>query len=257
MNSEQRQDFIYRYLHRYNEVTFKKLSSLMNISHMTVRRDSRVLEEEGKVVAIHGGIRLNNLLKLELTYNQKAELNNNIKKTLGKKAADLIESGQTIYLDAGTTLFEVAKAIVKSHYLNLTIVTNDFTISHYLMEMPHITLYHTGGLVNSRNYSCVGNSAANFFNAINVDIAFLSSSSWDLERGMSTPDEGKAIVKQAVIKASRRNVLVSDTSKFGKYGMFHICDLKQLDDVITDDHLPDDTQQKLTEQQVMLHLVNC
>ncbi|OCG06905.1 alkaline phosphatase [Gilliamella sp. wkB178] len=255
MTSEQRRDFIYNYLHQHNEVSFKKLSSLLNTSHMTIRRDSKILEEEGKVTPIFGGIKLNNILKLELSYREKAELNTDIKRKLGICCSSLIESGQTIYLDAGTTLFNVAKQIAKSPYLNLTVITNDFTICNYLIDMPHITLYHTGGLVNSRNYSCMGNSAANFFNLINIDIAFLSSSSWDLKRGMSTPDEGKSSVKKAVIKASRRKVLVSDSSKFGKYGLFHICDLNQLTDIVTDNQLLKDDQQKIIEQSIALHLI--
>lgn len=110
---------------------------------------------------------------------------------MGQLAAMLIEPGQTLYLDAGTSLFEVAKAVAASRCFNLTVVTNDFSISHYLMDMPHITLYHTGGLVDQRNRSSIGKSAASFLRTINIDVAFLSSSSWDTERGMSTPSEGK------------------------------------------------------------------
>ncbi|ELM2312649.1 alkaline phosphatase, partial [Salmonella enterica] len=69
----------------------------------------------------------------------------------------------------------------------------------------------------------------------NIDIAFISTSSWDFEHGISTPDEGKMLVKQAVLASSRRNVLVSDSSKYGKYGMFHICQLDQIDDIICDE----------------------
>ncbi|WP_145599274.1 DeoR/GlpR family DNA-binding transcription regulator [Yersinia alsatica] len=256
MLPEQRRDFIYRYVHEQNVASFKDLADIMNVSHMTVRRDIQVLEAEGKVVAINGGVKLNNMLKLELAYSEKASLNQGLKQNIGALAAMLIEPGQTLYLDAGTTLFEVAKAIAASNCFNLTVVTNDFTISSYLMDMPHIALYHTGGLVDRRNRSCLGNSAANFFNAINIDVAFLSSSSWELERGMSTPSEGKAMVKAAVMRASRRNILVSDSSKYGKYGMFHICNLQQLSDIISDVHLPSDAQQQIGELGVRLHLVN-
>ena len=124
------------------------------------------------------------------------------------------------------------------------------------MDMPHITLYHTGGLVDQRNRSCLGKSAASFLRTINIDVAFLSSSSWDTERGMSTPSEGKASVKEAVLTVSRRRVLVCDSSKFGKYGMFHICGLEQLTDIISDNRLPENAQQTLASQGVKLHLVD-
>ena len=144
MIPEQRRDFIYRYVHEKNVASFNELAELMSVSHMTVRRDIQLLEEEGKVITINGGVKLNNQLKLELPWREKAELHHDIKRDMGQLAAMLIEPGQTLYLDAGTSLFEVAKAIVASQCFNLTIVTNDFSISHYLMDMQHITLYHTG-----------------------------------------------------------------------------------------------------------------
>ncbi|MCU5774821.1 DeoR/GlpR family DNA-binding transcription regulator [Erwiniaceae bacterium BAC15a-03b] len=255
MIPDQRRDFIYRYVHEKNVASFNELAELMNVSHMTVRRDIQLLEEEGKVVAINGGVKLNNLLKIELPWREKALLHHEVKRNMGALAAMLIEPGQTLYLDAGTSLFEVAKAVAASNCFNLTVVTNDFSISHYLMDMPHITLYHTGGLVDQRNRSCLGKSAASFPRTINIDVAFLSSSSWDLERGMSTPSEGKASVKEAVLNVSRRRVLVSDSSKFGKYGMFHICALDRLTDIICDQQLPFNVQQEITLLAIKLHLV--
>lgn len=256
MIPDQRRDFIYRYVHEKNVASFNELAELMSVSHMTVRRDIQLLEEEGKVVAINGGVKLNNILKSELPWREKAELHHDVKRKMGQLAAMLIEPGQTLYLDAGTSIFEVAKAVAASNCFNLTVVTNDFSISHYLMDMPHITLYHTGGLVDQRNRSCLGKSAANFLRTINIDVAFLSSSSWDLARGMSTPSEGKASVKETVLTVSRRRILVSDSSKFGKYGMFHICALDQLTDIISDPLLPADAQDEIVAQGIKLHLVD-
>lgn len=90
-------------------------------------------------------------------------------------------------------------------------------------------IFHTGGKIDIRNRSCVGHSAAQFIREYMIDIAFISSSSWDVVHGVTTPDEGKMLVKKAVLASSRRNVLVSDSSKYGKHGMFHICPLGQMD----------------------------
>lgn len=134
----------------------------------------------------------------------------------------------------------------------MTIVTNDFTIGDYLMERQHITFFHTGGQVDRRNRSCIGNSAAAFIRGLNLDIAFISTSSWDIEHGLSTPDEGKALVKQAALASSRRSVLVSDSSK---YGMFNICPLQVFDDIIHDDLLPEEIQEKIKQLAINLHVV--
>lgn len=90
---------------------------------------------------------------------------------------------------------------------------------------------------------------------LNVDIAFISTSSWDIQHGVSTPHEEKVQIKQTLLDVARRCVLVSDSSKFGKYGMFRVCPLNQLHDIICDDQLPTDVVQRITEQNIKLHLI--
>ncbi len=252
MLPDERRNFIYSYLHQYARVTIGDLAKLLDVSHMTVRRDVQCMEQEGKVVTISGGVKLNEVLRQELPYLEKSMLHHQSKRSIGAAAERLVESGQVIYLDAGTTTYEAARCIA-SKLKKVTIITNDFTISDFLMNMPHINLFHTGGQVDIRNRSCVGNSAANFIRSLNIDVAFISTSSWDIEHGLSTPDEGKAQVKQAVLASARRNVLVSDSSKYGKYGMFHICPLNELDDIIYDDLLPESIEEKLKLMHIVLH----
>lgn len=254
MLPEERQSFIYSYLYQHAYVTFSALAQLLNVSHMTIRRDIQMLEKDGKVTIISGGAKLNEALKQELPWQEKAQLHHQTKRNIARVAEKLVESGQVIYLDAGTTTYEIARSI-GDQLKKVTIVTNDFTIGDYLMERQHITFFHTGGQVDRRNRSCIGNSAAAFIRGLNLDIAFISTSSWDIEHGLSTPDEGKALVKQAALASSRRNVLVSDSSKYGKYGMFHICPLQAFDDIIHDDLLPEELQEKIKQLAINLHVV--
>lgn len=142
MIPSERRDFIYRYVHEYQTVSINDLVELMNVSHMTVRRDIRMLEEEGKVVAISGGVRLNDALRQELPWSEKARLHHRSKREIGKFASSLVEDGQVVYLDAGTTTFEIARVL--GERFNLTIVTNDFSIMQYLMNKSQLNLYHTG-----------------------------------------------------------------------------------------------------------------
>ncbi|TKI04123.1 DeoR/GlpR transcriptional regulator [Martelella alba] len=232
LSANERRDFIYRYVHENQVAYYIELAALMNVSHMTIRRDVQQLEHEGKVQRVNGGIRLSELLRQELPYQDKSYLNHKIKKELGKCAMGKVSEGSIVYLDAGTTTFEIACCIPAN--FRLTIVTNDFSISQYLMANPAIDLFHVGGRVDKRNYSCVGLSAANFIKALNIDLAFISASSWDSVHGLSTPYEGKAVVKQTVISVANRNILISDSSKYGKYGFYSVCPLNSLDEIITD-----------------------
>ena len=171
---------------------------------------------------------------------REAQLHHRHKREIGKYAAGLVEDGQVVYLDAGTTTFEIARSLAER--FNLTVVTNDFSIIQHLMNRPQLSLFHTGGQVDQRNYSCVGNSAAMLLRSLNIDVAFISTSSWDLEHGLSTPHEEKVLVKQALLEVARRRVLVSDSSKYGKYGMFRVCPLEALSDIICDAALPPEAQ---------------
>ncbi|MDC9589383.1 DeoR/GlpR family DNA-binding transcription regulator [Xenorhabdus sp. XENO-10] len=254
MTPSERRDFIYRHLHEHRTVSISTLVELLNVSHMTVRRDIRILEEEGKVISITGGTQLNDALRQELPWNEKALIHHRHKRAIGKYAASLVEDGQVVYLDAGTTTFEIAQVLAER--FNLTIITNDFSIIQYLMNKPQLNLFHTGGQVDKRNYSCVGKSAAMVLRSLNVDIAFISTSSWELEHGISTPHEEKVLVKQALLEIARRKILVSDSSKYGKYGMFRVCPLSYLNDIVCDGKLSMSVQQQLQELNMKLHIVN-
>ena len=149
MIPSERRDYIYRYVHEYQLASISALSELMSVSHMTVRRDIRVLEEQGKVVSVSGGVRLSEALRQELAYCEKAQLHHRHKREIGKYAASLVEDGQVVYLDAGTTTFEIARSLAER--FNLTVVTNDFSIIQHLMNRPQLSLFHTGGQVDQRN----------------------------------------------------------------------------------------------------------
>ncbi|WP_241430757.1 DeoR/GlpR family DNA-binding transcription regulator [Tatumella saanichensis] len=232
LSANERRDYIYRYVHENRVAQYDALAALINVSHMTIRRDVRILEQEGKVQRVNGGIKLCELLHQELPYQDKSYLNHKLKKELGRCALQRIAEGTIIYLDAGTTTFEIARAIPANFHL--TVVTNDFSITQLLMSNPAIDLFHVGGRVDKRNYSCVGLSAANFIKALNIDLAFISASSWDMTHGISTPYEGKAVVKQTVISLANKNILISDSSKYGKYGFYTVCPLNGVDEIITD-----------------------
>lgn len=127
MIPSERRDFIYRYVHEYQLVTIVALAELMSVSHMTVRRDIHQLEEEGKVISVSGGVRLSDALRQELAYKEKAQLHHRQKRAIGKYAAELVEDGQVVYLDAGTTSFEIARQLAER--FNLTWSPTIFPLS--------------------------------------------------------------------------------------------------------------------------------
>ncbi|AGU98935.1 MULTISPECIES: DeoR/GlpR family DNA-binding transcription regulator [Vibrio] len=241
----ERQRTILSLLSHQEVLSISDLTDHLGVSHMTIRRDIVKLESSGKVVSVSGGVQLAQALHSELSHDAKVEQQADEKVQIGKLAATLIGKDATIYLDAGTTSLEIAHQIADRD--DLLVITNDFSIAGFLMTHSQCELYHTGGKIDRENQSTVGGKVAEFLNGLNIDIAFISTSSWSL-KGLSTPNENKVLVKKAIIKAAQTNYLVSDSTKYGQIASFHALNIEQLDGIITDSNLSDVVTQELIDK---------
>jgi len=230
-------------------ISIIELADLLDVSHMTVRRDIEKLEKQGRVNSVSGGVQLTEAIHRELSRDMKVMQFSQEKEKIGILAASLITSNATVYLDAGTTSLEVAHQLSKRD--DLVIITNDFSIATFLMAHSLNEIYHTGGKADRDNQSTVGSKVADFLLNINIDIAFISTSSWSL-RGLSTPNENKIIVKRAIAKVSKAVYLISDSSKYGKIAAFHALDIEKINAVITDSAFSDNAQLDLNEKGVLV-----
>ncbi|MDF5376952.1 DeoR/GlpR family DNA-binding transcription regulator [Vibrio parahaemolyticus] len=241
----ERQRTILSLLSHQEVLSISDLTDHLGVSHMTIRRDIVKLESSGKVVSVSGGVQLAQALHSELSHDAKAEQQADEKIQIGKLAATLIGQDATIYLDAGTTSLEIAHQIANRN--DLLVITNDFSIAAFLMTHSECELYHTGGKIDRENQSTIGGKVAEFLNGLNIDIAFISTSSWSL-KGLSTPNENKVLVKKAIIKAAQTNYLISDSTKYGQIASFHALDIEQLDGIITDRNLSEVVTKELTDK---------
>ncbi|MCC4859128.1 DeoR/GlpR family DNA-binding transcription regulator [Vibrio splendidus] len=241
----ERQRTILSLLSHQEVISISELVEQLEVSHMTIRRDIVKLEASGKVVSVSGGVQLAQALHRELSHDAKVEQQANEKVQIGKLAAQLIEKDATVYLDAGTTSLEIAHQLATRE--DLLIITNDFSIAAYLMNHSPCEIYHTGGKVDRENQSSIGGKVAEFLAGMNIDIAFISSSSWSL-KGLSTPNENKVLVKKAIVKSAQTNYLISDSTKYGRVASFHALDMESLDGVITDTNLPSSVIEELNDK---------
>lgn len=252
----ERQQFIRAALDAKGMAGIADMASQLGVSQMTVRRDMQALEKEGYAVLVSGGAQRTGRIASEPPQAEKRQLRYAEKVAIAQKAVSLVRPGAAVYFDAGTTCLAIAEAITAKSELRDSIlaVTNDFTVASHLMRHAACRLFHTGGEVLRDNKSCVGEMTATVISRLNIDLAFLSTSSWDGE-WLSTPSESKIAVKLAVAKASRRSILVSDSTKFGKLGFFNIIKLQELDGIITDTGLPFAAQAQLSRLGINLMLV--
>ena len=229
-----------------------ELVKILNVSHMTVRRDLQKLEQEGLIVQVSGGVELSRKLNTEPSHSAKAAMCAEEKNRIGRTAASMIPRNSCIYLDAGTTSLAMCPYIEARE--DLTIITNDFEVLNTLARNCKSTLIHLGGIVRAKNMSSVGPLAANTMSSLCVDVAFMSASSWDM-RGITTPDIDKVTVKRAVIAASTKKILICDSSKFGQVATYLAFPLHDLDAVITDTGLPEAAVKAFEDTSIELHMV--
>ncbi|TQN31195.1 DeoR family transcriptional regulator [Haloactinospora alba] len=254
MIPDQRREHILKLLQERHVLSINELTSMLSVSHMTVRRDIQALENDGRVLSVTGGVRLAARLKSEPSYLAKAQLEVPAKRAISKAASELVRENFTIFLDAGTTALQMVPMLTEK--VGLTVVTNDFNVVGHLMEYPGIELIHTGGVVSHADHSSVGQFTADFLRRVNVDLAFIASSSWDVERGSTTPSEQKVVAKQQLLRIASKSVLTVDSTKYGKFGTFRVANLEEFDLIITDDRLSQSAAEAIQSRDIQLRTVS-
>ena len=252
MIPDQRRELILRQLRQHGVLSVHQLTEMFGCSHMTVRRDISVLEQEGRAYSVPGGVRIASQVSAEPSHQLKSMVERAQKQGIARSAAELLHAGMTVYLDAGTTTLSIVPYLVALE--NITVITNDFPIVEALVEATHVNVIHVGGILDHPNRSSVGPLAAATLLQLSTDVAFISTSSWDLQRGLTTPSPLKVEVKRAAMQSASRTALVTTSSKYGTFGTYKIAPLERFDLIITDTSLPDAAAVRLRDANVELVL---
>ncbi|WLE00763.1 DeoR/GlpR family DNA-binding transcription regulator (plasmid) [Agrobacterium leguminum] len=247
----ERQRLIVEQLIERGVLSIAELCELLGVSHMTVRRDIQLLERQGRLTSVAGGVTVPERLAFEPSHIAKSQMALGQKISIGALAASMVPRGAVLYLDAGTTTLEIARKLAVRD--DLVIVTNDFVVASLLMQQSSCKLFHTGGAIDRENQSSAGELAAEAIRRFNFDIAFMSTSSFGL-RGVSTPADGKVVVKRAIVESSAQVILATDSSKYGRVGAFNAVPLDVLSAIISDDGLPEAARAAMTELGISVHI---
>jgi len=250
---DERRSFLLQELNEYGVLHIKDSAKKLNISQVTLRRDLANLESEGLCLRKRGGaVKTFASVSTELPYEIKRNQRNEEKKRIGKAASKLVTDGATIILDSGSTTYAL------STFLNtvsrLTVVTNDLQIALKLANFSNIQTICTGGSVRSNVFSLQGNEVVRFIEDLKVDMAFLGADAIDSDLVIGNVLYDEVAIKKAMIKAARKRVLLADSSKFYRSGFMKVCDLRDLDLLISDSGLDEACASKLRTAQVNFHL---
>lgn len=245
MKGQSRLDQIMDYLKSHNLVTVDQLVAAISASPATIRRDLIKLDQEGVISRTHGGVTLNRFIPAQPTTLEKMQRNLAEKQAIAVAAASLVKSGDSVVLDAGTTMLELARQLT---HLPLRVITADLHIALFLSEFKQIEVTIIGGRIDDSSQSCIGEHGRRLLRNIYPDIAFVSCNSWSLEKGITTPTEEKAGLKEDLLVNARQRVLLADSSKYGSWSLFCATPLQNLTDVITDKHLSSEAHLQLSGQ---------
>jgi DeoR/GlpR family transcriptional regulator of sugar metabolism len=197
--SNNRQLEILELLTQKGNVTVEELAASFNVSKMTIRRDLEKLQENNLLQRTHGGALMNRVLLQEMAYNDKREEHSEIKQCITKRALSFIENDQTIFLDAGTTTYELA---LKLPNQNLTIITNDIRIAAHIMLTNNRVIF-LGGMIGKETGSVNDTNTQDMLEGFSVDVAFLGTSSVDNEMNLCTPDINRMKLKRIALKLQK------------------------------------------------------
>jgi len=209
-----------------------ELAQRFDVSEMTVRRDLAQLALEGRLKRVHGGAVSD---REEPPFEQIAVERLAAKDRIGRAAAALVEDGQTVMIDIGTSTTAISRHL---HGKQITVVTTNLAVVEELLPDPGIELVLPGGIVRRNYRSLVGVLAEDSLRQLKSDIAFLGTSGVDGELGVWDTTMVEVPIKRLIIAGADQVVLVADVAKFSMTGMVRVCGPESLDHVVTDAPLP-------------------
>lgn len=236
LTPDQRKKRIVEILKQHDNAEFSYLGKLFGVSEMTIRRDIEFLEKEGIVMRVYGGAKILSERGYEASIQERLNTNLQEKQAIAIEAAKYINDGDVIALDGSTTALEVSKQIKDRK--NLTVITNNISISIELSTAPAIQTILLGGFVRQSSLSLVGEIVKQSLDAFYIDKAFISSKALHQIKGLTdfTVEEGEA--KKAMINKSNQVYVLVDHTKLGEDSFFQVMRPEEIDTIITDQMKP-------------------
>ena len=235
----ERHQRIYELLRKHKNLSIDRLSSILEISKMTVRRDLDRLIEKGIVQRVHGGAIISRTNEYEPPYLIRSLEMMQEKQMIGRLAASLIKDNAVIIVDIGSTLLELIRNIPENN--NITVITNWIPVAVELSKKRGLfNLVLVGGKVFTDELSIVGGYPEEMLKDFNADIVFLGVGGISDKFGITDFNMDEVQVKKQMINSSREVIVLADHSKFGRIAPIKITDIKSIDKIITDDGLKEE-----------------
>ena len=252
MLTQQRKDYILDILKRDGRIVAKNVAQELALSEDTIRRDLRDLAKSGLLQRVHGGALPASAATADLS--QRQDISTDEKIAIGKTAAAMVQPGQVVILDGGTTTTWLARHLPQS--LNATIVTHSPAIAMELLNHPHIEVILIGGKFFKHSAVTVGAAALEALSHIRADTFFMGATGIHPEVGITTGDVEEAYMKKMLSQHSGETILLASKEKIGVASAYVIMPANDINAMVVNRATPEDTLQhyrglniELTESQ--------
>lgn len=226
-----------------------ELANTLDVSDETIRRDIRQLAASGAVEKIHGGVILPQNT-LEPPFLSRMQEQREEKEKIARLAASMINDGETILLDNGSSSCYVAHELIT--HKNLTVVTNSTEVARELCSRNQNRVFMAGGEIRSDDSAAYGPMAIEFAKQFTTNRAILSMGSITADQGCLDYDLSEAEFKRAILPQARNVIVVADHTKFTRSGIVKVCDLDNIDLLITDREPPQEIIDKIGEHRIRI-----
>ncbi len=254
MHSTQRQMEILEELRLTGSCRIQDLATRLKVSEETIRRNVRQLASSGAVRKVHGGVYLPDHNFQELTFQQRMGEQRDAKQRIARRIAELIQDGDSVILDIGSTTAFVAQAL--RHHSNLFVVTNSLSVAHSLAARNNNRVFMAGGELRSHDGGSFGHEALSFVRQFSVQHAILSAAAINAENGFMLMDLQEAEFTREIMRRAPSSIVAADATKFGKTAPVRISDPSLIDLLVTDSRPPPDIAALLAKAEVAVDIAD-
>ncbi|MBQ9300719.1 MAG: DeoR/GlpR transcriptional regulator [Clostridia bacterium] len=225
-------------------VSFSELARLFpDISEMTLRKDLKQLDEQGRIVRIHGGARaIKTVRGTEMPLRQRLTQHIDKKRVIARKALAFLQAGDFVFLDSGSTATELAKIFpdIRCH-----VFTGGLSCVNELSGLTHPVVHVLGGMLNKSSLSVRDVRLAYELENYHFDVAFLSVNGFFPDIGFSSLRPERQLMEQTVLRHAKKSIMLLDSTKLDESCPYIVCPTSGVDVLISDDEFPADVKKQL------------
>ncbi len=229
--------------------TIQHLAEELGVSQETIRRDVKVMEETGHLQRYHGGVRLPDNI-FEAPFRQRQHKQADAKERIGARTAQFIQNNQSVMIEGTTTALWVARHL--TYQRNLSVITNGLDIARELTGRNNNSVYFAGGQLSEDTLSTLEKTTISYLAQFTPDIVIIGASAIHPETGITEYTHPEALVAKAMIKQASKCIVVADDTKFNQRALVKVCDINQIDILVTSAEPDDELKKSLSRVDVIV-----